>query len=68
MHLFMYTKLSISEVVVAPPFIYLTYVRDKLPATLGVAAQNCYKAEKGAFTGEVRYNFLYISMCICRPV
>ena len=41
------------EVVVAPPAIYLSYVRDKLPATVGVAAQNCYKVEKGAFTGEI---------------
>ena len=45
----------------APPSIYLAYVRDKLPATLGVAAQNCYKAEKGAFTGEIRYNFCTIT-------
>ena len=42
------------EVVVAPPSLYLSYVRDKLPATVGVAAQNCYKVEKGAFTGEIR--------------
>lgn len=43
------------EVVVAPPSVYLGYVRDKLPETVGVAAQNCYKVEKGAFTGEIRY-------------
>jgi len=44
-----------SEVVVAPPSIYLQYVREKLNKQLGVAAQNCYKVEKGAFTGEIRY-------------
>ncbi len=43
------------EVVVSPPTCYLQYVRQKLPASIAVAAQNCYKAEKGAFTGEVRY-------------
>ena len=30
---------------------YLDYVRQKLPASIGVAAQNCYKVAKGAFTG-----------------
>jgi triosephosphate isomerase len=42
-----------TEVVVSPPAIYLSYVRDKLNTQLGVAAQNCYKVEKGAFTGEI---------------
>lgn len=32
---------------------YLEYARQKLPATIGVAAQNCYKVAKGAFTGEI---------------
>ncbi|XP_046448382.1 triosephosphate isomerase-like [Daphnia pulex] len=32
---------------------YLDYVRQKLPASIGVAAQNCYKVAKGAFTGEI---------------
>ena len=50
------TKLRIffADVVVAPPSCYLSYVRQALPATIGVSAQNCYKAEKGAFTGEIR--------------
>lgn len=42
-----------TEVVVAVPSPYLDYVRQKLPQNIGVAAQNCYKAEKGAFTGEI---------------
>lgn len=42
-----------TEVVVGVPFIYLSYVRSKLPENLGVAAQNCYKVAKGAFTGEI---------------
>ena len=41
----------------APPSIYVQYVRGKLNQQLGVAAQNCYKVEKGAFTGEIRYCF-----------
>jgi len=41
------------EVVVGVPGCYLQYVVDKLPASVGVAAQNCYKAAKGAFTGEL---------------
>ena len=44
------------EVVVAPPSLYVDYVREKLPSSIGVAGQNCYKAEKGAFTGEIRYS------------
>merc|ERR1712226_468380 len=28
------------------------YTRDKVDKRVGVAAQNCYKAEKGAFPGE----------------
>lgn len=42
-----------TEVVVAPPTIYLAHVREKLNKQIGVAAQNAYKAEKGAFTGEI---------------
>uniref|UniRef100_A0A2P2HW94 Triosephosphate isomerase n=1 Tax=Hirondellea gigas TaxID=1518452 RepID=A0A2P2HW94_9CRUS len=42
-----------TEVVVGCPQCYLGYSREHLPANVGVAAQNCYKAAKGAFTGEV---------------
>lgn len=42
-----------TEVVVAPPSIYLSYVREKLNTQIGVAAQNCYKVDKGAFTGDI---------------
>ncbi|XP_072396287.1 triosephosphate isomerase [Diabrotica undecimpunctata] len=42
-----------TEVVVGVPAVYLEHVRSKLPAAIGVAAQNCYKEEKGAFTGEL---------------
>lgn len=43
-----------TEVFVAPPSVYLDYTRSKLDKNkFGVAAQNCYKAEKGAFTGDI---------------
>jgi len=41
------------EVVCAPPQCYLGYVKSKLSSDVFVAAQNCYKVEKGAFTGEI---------------
>jgi len=42
-----------TEVVVSPSPCYLEYVRSKLNPAIGVAAQNCYKVEKGAFTGDI---------------
>lgn len=42
-----------TEVVLGVPAIYLDYVKSNAPANLEVAAQNCYKADKGAFTGEL---------------
>ncbi|MCL4146478.1 UNVERIFIED_CONTAM: hypothetical protein GTU68_001105, partial [Idotea baltica] len=44
---------GITEVVVGCPQCYLAYTREKMPAEIGVAAQNCYKVGKGAFTGEI---------------
>jgi triosephosphate isomerase (TIM) len=41
------------EVVVGCPGVYITLARGLLPATIGVAGQNCWKVEKGAFTGEI---------------
>ena len=53
------------EVVVSCSPCYLMYVRDKLPADkFGVAAQNCHKAAKGAFTGKYlcsSYNMYHCS-------
>ena len=42
---------DVLDVVVAVPACYLDYVRQKLPASIGVAAQNCHKVAKGAYTG-----------------
>ncbi|KIJ96911.1 hypothetical protein K443DRAFT_681924 [Laccaria amethystina LaAM-08-1] len=42
-----------TEVVIAPPSIYLIPVKDLLRKDIKVAAQNCYFKESGAFTGEI---------------
>lgn len=42
-----------TEVVVSPPTVYMDYVRKSLNKQIGVAAQNCWKCEKGAFTGDI---------------
>lgn len=47
-----------TEVVVAPPAIYMEYTRGKLDKKIGVAGQNCYKVEKGAFTGDTSANMI----------
>lgn len=44
-----------AEVVCGAPTIYLDFARSKLDPKIDVAAQNCYKVAKGAFTGEIRY-------------
>lgn len=41
-----------TDVVVAPPTVYLSYMNAKVPAGVCIAAQNCYKVAKGAFTAE----------------
>jgi len=41
-----------TDVVVAPPDVYLSYTKSSIQDKIHVAAQNCYKENKGAFTGE----------------
>lgn len=43
----------LSEVVVAPPALYLLLVRDSLKPNIEVASQNVYDKPNGAFTGEI---------------
>lgn len=40
-----------TEVIVGVPAIYLDFVKNNAPPSVQVAAQNCYKVPKGAFTG-----------------
>ena len=47
-------SLILTEVVCGAPTVYLDFARSNLDARIGVAAQNCYKVAKGAFTGEIR--------------
>ncbi|KAK1229439.1 triosephosphate isomerase [Marasmius sp. AFHP31] len=42
-----------TEVVIAPPHIYLIPTQELLRKEVKVAAQNCYWKESGAFTGEI---------------
>lgn len=49
-----------AEVVVGVSACYLEYARGKLPDSVGVAAQNCYKVAKGAFTGEA---LVFVGVC-----
>lgn len=42
---------SDTQVIVGVPSIYLDYAKNNLPSNVEVAAQNCYKVPKGAFTG-----------------
>jgi len=44
---------SNTDVVVAPPSIYLQYCQEKIKSQVRVGAQNSYKYEKGAYTGEI---------------
>ncbi|KAF1346158.1 Triosephosphate isomerase [Delphinella strobiligena] len=42
-----------SEVVIAPPFLYLLLAREHLRPGIEVAAQNVFDKPDGAFTGEI---------------
>ncbi|CRG84447.1 triosephosphate isomerase (TIM) [Talaromyces islandicus] len=42
-----------TEVVVSPPSLYLTLVRELADPSVGVSAQNVYDKPNGAFTGEL---------------
>jgi len=49
-----------TEVVVGVPACYMQYVQEKVSnSDVSVAAQNCYKAKSGAFTGQL--NELYLT-------
>lgn len=42
-----------TQVIVGVPAIYLEHAKLNVPSNVEVAAQNCYKVSKGAFTGEI---------------
>jgi len=45
--------LSIIEVVIAPPALYLLLTREHLRKEIEVAAQNVFDKPNGAYTGEI---------------
>lgn len=48
-----------SDVVICPPFVYLTEVRKQLEgSTVALGAQNCSTEKIGAFTGEIAVEML----------
>ncbi|XVF68769.1 hypothetical protein PTKIN_Ptkin11bG0027900 [Pterospermum kingtungense] len=49
---------AVVEVVVSPPFVFLTFVKSLLRSDFDVAAQNCWVRKGGAFTGEVSAEML----------
>jgi len=42
-----------TEVICAPPNLYVSYVKDNLTGNVQVSLQNCMDVSSGAFTGEV---------------
>ena len=46
------------DVVVAPPFLFIDWVRANISDQYQVAAQNCWVKSDGAFTGEISAEML----------
>ncbi|KAJ6835587.1 triosephosphate isomerase, cytosolic-like isoform X4 [Iris pallida] len=49
---------DVVEVVVSPPFVFLSFVKSLLRSDFSVAAQNCWVRRGGAFTGEISAEML----------
>ncbi|XP_023511999.1 triosephosphate isomerase, cytosolic-like [Cucurbita pepo subsp. pepo] len=49
---------DVVEVVVSPPFVFLSLVKSLLRSDIQVAAQNCWVRRGGAFTGEISAEML----------
>ena len=47
-------ELILVDIVCAPPALFIKDFVASKPAHVQVAAQNCYHAKEGAFTGEIR--------------
>lgn len=44
---------TLTEVVIAPPALFLTLARSEANPKIGVAAQNVFDKDEGAYTGEI---------------
>lgn len=49
---------EVVEVVLSPPFVFLSMVKDCLRSDFHLAAQNCWVKKGGAFTGEISAEML----------
>ncbi|GMH12276.1 hypothetical protein Nepgr_014117 [Nepenthes gracilis] len=49
---------DVVEVIISPPFVFLTLVKSLLRLDFYVAAQNCWVRNGGAFTGEISAEML----------
>lgn len=55
-----------TDVVVAPPFLYIDQVKNSLTDRIEISGQNSWVGKGGAFTGEIRFvysallNFLVV--------
>jgi triosephosphate isomerase len=49
---------DVVEVVVSPPFVFLSMVKALLRSDFAVAAQNCWVRKGGAYTGEISVEML----------
>ena len=47
--------LSYTDIIVSPPFVYITQVKESLMAPIQISAQNSWVSKGGAFTGEIRW-------------
>jgi triosephosphate isomerase len=47
-------RVCLVDIVCAPPALFIKDFVASKPSHVQVAAQNCYHAKEGAFTGELR--------------
>ena len=51
------------QIVICPPYVYLSAVREAMPREVQLGAQDCAGHKAGAFTGEVAADMLVESGC-----
>jgi triosephosphate isomerase len=49
-----------TDVVVAPPFVYIDQVKNSITDRIEISAQNSWVGKGGAFTGEIRLAFSFL--------
>lgn len=56
-----------TDVVVAPPFVYIDQVKNSITDRIEISAQNSWVGKGGAFTGEIRLACPFL-LLECRKV